>query len=452
MPFHVIALDTKEPVRRLFDNEPIIYTTGDEAAGAADMYSATLGKKHKPQRIKGDPNAWKKREADRFLEGQYTKLPWHKERWFAGSIGETEHFAHVSKEKPGMIAFTENDEKGEADIRTRIKAGTYLERFFSDKLTGSAIQTYARDFAGRYEENGIKYAVTEDEIARVYVNGPRSCMSGPETGLYQSPKHPCRAYASGDLAVAYLELLGSIVARSVVWPEKKVYYNIYGDHHRLEPLLSKEGYKQGNLTGAKLKRIEFTKGGSKFLAVPHIDGVGRITVHPDHLVIGGNVAASNTSGAVHLPEGTQCTCCGTWGHTRSSMATYPDVQDSLYCTSCQRSNTYVCKATGVRYGNRESVWTMGGINSGRPYFWSREYFRQHGAVCTASGRYLPRTEVVPIGSSTTQFVATALAKESRHAFTCSECSKAYLRQGYSGEGKGICRQCYQITRKKKEEA
>jgi hypothetical protein len=438
MPFHVICLETQEPIESILGG-PAVYVTGSQAASAADALYRATGKKYKPQRIKGDHNAWKKRQADRFLDGTYSPLPWHKEAWFRGSIGETEHFAHVSKEKPGMIAFTENEEKGEADIVTRIKAGTYLERFFSDSLTSGAIQTYARDFAGRYEQNGLKFAVTEDEIAHVYIHGPRSCMSGPEKGTYQSPKHPCRVYAAGDLQVAYLERSGSIIARSVVWPDKKRFYNIYGDSDRLRPLLTKEGYKQSRLTGAKLQRVEFKKGGTTYLVCPHIDGDGRVTLHPDHLTIGGDVPAASTSGAIHCPTGTRCTHCNTWGHDRASMQHLEDVPNSLYCTSCYKNSTYLCKATGVRYGNPSNVWNMRDAR-GIHYFWSRAHFRDHGAVCAATSAYMDKAHMVQIGPK--QWVSASYFKDA--GFTCKACDKKLLKQGYSSKTKNVCYSCQNL--------
>lgn len=447
MPFHVIRLDTKQPYTGFGNgNIPMQWDTGAAAAEAADALTnrdRDYGIKWKPLRIKTDPETWKRRERERFANGTYTKLPWHDCSWWHRGIGPTEHFAHVSNQKPAMVAFTANEEHGQSDIHTRIKAGTYLERYYSKILSKVDIQVYASDFAARYgHECELKFATTADEIARVYINGPRSCMSGPETGLYHSPFHPCRIYAAGDLAVAYIERGRSITARSLCWPDKKLYYNIYGDLTRLRPLLEKAGYKTGSLIGAKLQRVQINRGGTPYFVCPHIDGVGRITDMGDHLITGGNISATTTSGIVSAPNGVQCTSCLTWGHQRADLTPIQDIPNSLFCTDCVRINSFVCAATGVRYGNRANVYVMG--YSGHRYYWSIEYFRQHGFICAGSRIYLPKTEAVTMDDG--QLVSKQYF--SRECFRCTNCNKN--RWGSQrASGQSLCAAC-DIKQKKVE--
>ena len=87
------------------------------------------------------------------------------------------------------------------------------------------------------EYTTLLFAETADEIEHVYKTGPYSCMSGREA--YQN-----RAYAGPDLAVAYLKVDGVIIARTLVWPAKKVHSRLYGDATHLDVALKKAGYKQ----------------------------------------------------------------------------------------------------------------------------------------------------------------------------------------------------------------
>jgi hypothetical protein len=81
-----------------------------------------------------------------------------------------------------------------------------------------------------------------DEIEMAYVHGPQSCMNDPDDYPLPDP-HPARAYASPDLGVAVAKRGNDVTARAVVFPERKIYYRIYGHAKLLEAWLKSEGYR-----------------------------------------------------------------------------------------------------------------------------------------------------------------------------------------------------------------
>ena len=90
-----------------------------------DKYTLRLKRYQLPQaqadRVEA-ANTWKAREAQRFADGTYTPLPWANEDWFKDRHAEMNHFAHVSVEDPGKIAFTRDNNYGAANVKTRMSA------------------------------------------------------------------------------------------------------------------------------------------------------------------------------------------------------------------------------------------------------------------------------------------------------------------------------------------
>jgi hypothetical protein len=248
----------------------------------------------------GDLN-WQERERQRFATGHYLRTPWEEQSamWFCHP---DYHHVHVSSTDTKMVAFTEDDKKGQMDLQTKMAPGRYLKKFFGDYLSASDIGRLSAEFEAWYAKPELQFADTEAEIERVYLEGPSSCMSkcardineggsacyDAEIGEYY---HPVRAYAAGDLAVAYIVRGERITARTLCWPAKKIYSRIYGDAVRLKTALSAAGFQTSygqssnlhNLYGARLLRRAFSHGG---VAVPYIDD-GYLVEYGDgkHLVI-----------------------------------------------------------------------------------------------------------------------------------------------------------------------
>jgi hypothetical protein len=98
-----------------------------------------------------------------------------------------------------------------------------------------------------------------EEIVAAYENGPTSCMNDPEEYPYVSCKHPAYVYGSPDLGLAVIMAGDKCVARSVCWPDKKIYTRIYGHSKLLRAELEKQGFRQTSAVtaweGARLLKI-----------------------------------------------------------------------------------------------------------------------------------------------------------------------------------------------------
>lgn len=276
-------------------------------------------------------NTWKAREASRFTDGTYTPLPWADEAWFKDKHDRLQHFAHVSTEDPGKIAFTSSNEAGARDLQTRIAPGRYLNEYYGHELcnvprkeTGavnvlgekvmiSPLEYYARTFRKQYGGGDtLHFATTGEEMVEVYENGPDSCMASCASEYASNPHHPVEVYAAGDLQLAYLkDAQGNITARALVWPEKKLVGRPYGDDMALIAALEEQGYARpdwSSLNGARLLKIPHRGG----YVMPFIDGGQRYDEHPDgkHFKIGGNCSAGNTNGLDRRPDEGICDHCG----------------------------------------------------------------------------------------------------------------------------------------------
>lgn len=399
--------------------ELLKFEDGRDAAKKAQALSE-VGRKFQVRAIGTDD--WRSREERRF-DTEYTQLPWQTERWWQG-LRPTwgEHFPHVSIIKDVMLAFTESDDKGAADIQTRIKPGRYLERYFGSVLNGHVIRDLCTQFSAKFEDNMLLFADDEDTIEEVYITGPSSCMS-KGVGEYASPVHPCRVYAGGDLQVAFLRRDGRIVARAVVWPEKKIYNTVYGDTGRLVPLLTKKGFKLSPPYGARLKRVEHRDRGKKTfcLVVPHLDGVGWVFDRGGHLEVGKSssmpIEGIGCGGARGLTEAlAPCGHCDKGAGPARSMRevfTTNDSNTQRWCGGCVKDHsfecrvsgytvanelgveakpgrvwkrylakTFICDATGERWGNGYQTVLKTGEK------WNRTYAKEHAKQCSGCGHWV----------------------------------------------------------------
>ena len=295
------------------ESKPVeMFNTVDEANTTIQSLIAIFGNeylsrnkiKFQMRRAPTD-NGWRAREALRLTDGTYSGgIEWVKEaiyQYFPHMIGREdgmhtvnnfawkdttkEHYAHPSLKQLGCVAFTKDAINGAADTQTIITLATYLRRYSNieqnyqccaivDKISMMWEMKY---FADKYQ---LEFARTEEEIATVYTTGPQSCMSYAAANFISTKKvHPSIVYAAGDLAVAYLRENRRIIARTLVWPEKKIYSRLYGEDRRLSLRLDTAGYKQdkvvgdsrhrgdGTLVGARVQKIAI---GNNFI-MPYID-------------------------------------------------------------------------------------------------------------------------------------------------------------------------------------
>lgn len=361
---------------------------------------------------------WKLREALKFADGTYTPCPvaWKNFEFYSGSILDPHspdfNFAHISTGKDGMIAFTENAQKGAADVQKRMKPGKFIRQYFGELLNerhgenraNAIIADMAAQFGNAVKEEDLLYASTPEEIEWVYTHGPSSCMAHG-VGDYDTRDwgHPTRIFGAGDLKVAYIKRNGRVTARALIWPEKKVMTRIYGDATRIEPLLKREGYKFGGahcLDGAKLVK---QKHGTRFengYAVPYVDGQSWARDDGDHLVIDnakGVIYLLNTCGSAE--GGTKCAICDRLWRSGEMMnyRNSPNTRPVRACNKCWEKNTWECALTGDRYGKDYPKVRMADGT-----FWAEGTFRHHGFTCAYDGKNYPTDGTIRRGAMFTQ--------------------------------------------------
>jgi hypothetical protein len=432
MSFHVINLDTSEPHAN--ENGAVIYATGKEAADAAKaMREAGLGR-FQPRPVPVDDGAWRAREAGRLADGTYTRLPWddgkpegvrfsfmedaepsHKCWHYDAMTDETRHhYAHVSVKVPGNIAFTADSAKGAADIQMSMKPGRYLMQFYGNALSAASIRQLANEFIAKYGAVALKFTECPDEIERVYVNGPRSCMAYPASH-FRSECHPARVYAAGDLHLAYLETEeNDITARVLTWPSRKIYGRVYGDE-KIAILLDAQGYTCGELSGARVEKLEDRNGG---YVMPYIDGCCSVEDCGDYFRIDGGITAESQNGLI---EDDSLTCARCGDRMDEYACTFIEDIEQSWCSHCAENYSFycdrlhrTCEGEGNRMANGETWsdralarhgFTCDGTGENYPNgervtledgtVWSSDYFEDNGFVCDGNGRLYSNDDAVP---------------------------------------------------------
>ncbi|MFM9846657.1 MAG: hypothetical protein ACKVP3_05810 [Hyphomicrobiaceae bacterium] len=269
---------------------------------------------------------WELREEARFAVGAYEPVPWAHE--FPPIAG---HYAHLSSDKPGLIAYTQTAAKGEADRQTQIRPGRYLAQFYPELLP----ETIRRLVNGVPKPATLAFARTADEIEQVYLSGPQSCMSHP-LASYASPCHPVRVYGDSDLALAYATPpKGTPTARALVWPERKRFGRIYGDETLLERLLEGEGYESGDFSGARIRRIPANPDDHDQVVMPYLDSCRSFDVVDEHwLQIEGPYDACRTDGIGLLEERSPCARC------EEHFSELYNVGDERWCDGCRDQDAF----------------------------------------------------------------------------------------------------------------
>jgi hypothetical protein len=192
------------------------------------------------------PATWQEREARMFENDVYEHPVWANEPWWQRAVGHfRQMYVHISHLDPTAIAFTEDERKGEADRQTMMRPGKFLQKFLGagpqgliehGPLAGQspAISKMQIAFYADWHQRGsrppsddvLTITEDEDEIVRVYEDGPPSCMVGKSDWYVED--HPVRVYAGGGLAVAYLtSVSGEVIARALCWPKNEVFGRVY---------------------------------------------------------------------------------------------------------------------------------------------------------------------------------------------------------------------------------
>lgn len=297
--------------------------------------------------------------------------PWQQHVWFRNAIDIwAPHLPITSETVPGAIAYYQSAEKRARNIRTPIKPGRYLSKYFSGILTQEQIQQYAIEFSEQHEPAELRVTQDADEIETIYRNGPGSCMKF-EHGGYAGDEHPACVYAGPDLGVAYIGAIDDAAARAVVWPEKKIYSRIYGDEHRMQIALQKEGFAPGSLRDARVQKIPYECG----FIMPYVDNIGRASEIGDYIVLdgGGPISTQYTTGlSFDDDDSIECTDCG---HRTDIDDAYGVEGERDVCESCF-SNSYVNCEISDYYIHTDNAIELGDGDG----FVHRDYLDRYGSV------------------------------------------------------------------------
>jgi hypothetical protein len=353
---------------------------GRRAARAARLLSRKTGKRFQPRKIESVAidTSWHDREIERFNTGEY--LPLCEELTRATQIYETAHnlnlFAHVAKKNPALIAYTKDAIKGAQDKQSLLSIEAFVKMVCVNN--NADIQALLIDLQTRYAKETtpqpFKLATTPDDIERVYTNyAPDSravsvsCMryGHDETNwpkVDSKPFHPVRVYGAGDLAVAYMTNgAGETTARTLVWPEHKIYSRMYADNDALHNALKEAGYSKSSyygtsksLNGARLLLIKSDHG--DYIA-PYLDEIGNALLGDNNLIIdeeGDYICQSTNGTAEQKQEGECCEHCGDYYEADDMTTVYTDSRQrggETWCRHCRDSDAFYCEGTEEYYSD-----------------------------------------------------------------------------------------------------
>jgi hypothetical protein len=334
---------------------------------------------------------WRVREAARMKQGEYTALPADVLALLPQDVIDSQ-FPHVAT-KPGnagMIAYTQSPVAGMLDRQQVIKPGRYIRQHCEDLTDEEVKQAAASCLAA--SAAGFHHSKDPEDFARVYINGPSSCMAYDETGkefgrLMVDGKffHPARVYAHPDnnIEIVWLEVAGRIGARAVINTANKTYPRIYGSdsvrggYSRLTDYLEALGYRQqdGALSGQKLLKVHPDRFPNAIIC-PYIDsGNLGVDVFDDHLVAGGRYEADHETGCLcccNTSDETEWTwCCDCCGDDQTDDDDQYDTNDGQVCESCVNrhyTRVYDVNAGEHRYVNDHETFYDGRYTTHGPFY------------------------------------------------------------------------------------
>lgn len=422
---------------RYWSNSPQLYTTAAAANVDAQRFSEVCHRKFQLRPVKMEGDAWKTREIERLISGEYDQLPWpglrardhlnptpYQHEWTINYRAEEArfHFPHLSKRVKGNIAFTENAEKGAADVQTTMKPGRYLKKFYPT-MNAEHIRMMANEIIARFGTCKFELATTPEQIEAVYLNGPNSCMSSRADSYSTGGIHPCSVYGAGDLAVAYLVVMppenagasaeeteedtlqgsfpGTICARALCWPAKKTHGRIYGDTQKMQHFLRENGYEESegwSFEGARLLRHELRCG--TYFVCPYIDGEDRNLRDTGTFLVfdpEGGINGETTSGRA---EATQvpvysCSECGDEFEQGDGfhVRTHPSGTRVWICANCNDYHTFRC-----RYSGEHFVLTDDNCIEVAGRQWHEYYVERYAFRSAYSDEYFPLSERFTMGN------------------------------------------------------
>ena len=318
-----------------------------------------------------------KREYTRMRDGTYKAIP----NWFLEDISEkysyylalrmkTQFYCHIASDGVS-IAFTPNKEKLVADRQVVSKIGRFISKTYNlyakeynlPEISAEGIAKLSNEWRQVVNEKPaqLMYAdQSRDAIAEVYTNGPNSCMSSDTDDFYTGGVHPTEVYATDDIKLAYIKRGSRITARALINKTNDQYARIYGDSATMKPLLIAEGLTSGDLTGARLLRID--NDSESGLVMPYLDGECAIysTNNYEYVKVGRGVEhlgqADSTQGMLE-DHGMCCDECG--DHTHEESIHYIDSVDRHVCESCVDDNYVWSNYDETMIHNDNAVYVEG---------------------------------------------------------------------------------------------
>lgn len=369
-------------------------------------------------------------ETKDYIEAQYesgawTPIPDYLGTFYTVPPDDSVPFAvHKSISSPGMIAFYESVAKAEAQRETITKVGRFLTRF-RPELSQDDIRKLAERYQAEQGQNVLTFATTEDDIEKVYVNGPNSCMAG-DARKFNSSIHPARVYAAGDLAIAHI----GVDSRVLCWPEKKIYGRVYGNtesqRNILENTLNDMGYLYAphKFYGAKLLLIE----DEGYHVMPYLDHGLEVEERNGYfIIVRDGIAADSTSGFLSPKE---CSVCG---NSIGSSDDYADMCESCYdehsyCANCEELTHY----DNITYLEGPDLTLCQGCLS-------TNYTR-----CESCEEYVKDKEITEVTSGTGRTESYCSGCVSDHAIPCASCDEYVLNDNALRAGCGelfCCTNC-----------
>jgi hypothetical protein len=176
----------------------------------------------------------------------------------------------VDPEKPALWSLYRSKEDALAGKYTQTTPGRALRSWEStlrhyntteDRIftEGETFDQWIADMSNRWKvwcaPPEILIAKDEEEIRRVYRDGPRSCMSY-DLSEYTPRVYPTACYDTPDIDVVYAMKADRIVARSLVNKVKNCFVRIYGNEAALRGYFREQGIRElRSLEGCTLKYV-----------------------------------------------------------------------------------------------------------------------------------------------------------------------------------------------------
>lgn len=299
------------------------------------------------------------------------------------------HYAHVDPTDYTLIRFYDSERNFERDVYTRLKVGRYIARYLPELK--DEVNALSAAWGAFFKPMELKFARTADEVEEVYskTEGMGSCMGKPVEFFKKSVgihMHPMRYIGDSDLSVGYIEREGRIVARTLVWEEKKLYnYRIYGDEVRLREAFRQAGFTTKTswpFAGARIRYIPLGKG---YLA-GSVDGHSCGTIEGEFIRLDpkGKTPVTTTQGGFNV--GRYCDVVKEYLPTSEFIVVNNEYWSKAKC----RQNGFICDFNGTYHPLDQRVEMANGN------LWSERSFKSYGMVCAGNGLNYPNSEMISI--------------------------------------------------------